>query len=160
MSATTQSPASKQPRPGKGTGTAPGDGRTGAPARPAELVSWKAGVGLGLLAILGTVLFGFLANPKSAGFRIAEARDPNASSAAAWITLAVALAAAAYVGYACFLTVQRRRTPGWLGGTFAVVFLVGFMIWIVAGGRDPEPSISLGGLMAGAVTLAVPLVFG
>ena len=184
-------------------------------------MSWKAGVGLGLLAVLGTILFGFLANTKTAGFRIAEARDPNASSAAAWVTLVVALAAAAYLGYlwisrrrtgaavdrwipaattaavvvlglaalgvarvekialpsmvlgwtcsvlllamaayACFLTLQHRRTPRWLGGAFAVVFLVGFMVWIVAGGRDAEPSISLGGLMAGAVTLAVPLVFG
>ena len=34
------------------------------------------------------------------------------------------------------------------------------MVWIVAGGRDPEPSISLAGLIAGSVTLAVPLVFG
>ena len=218
MSATTHSPAST-PGTGKGGATAPG-GKAGTPAA-AELVSWKAGIGLGLLAVLGTVLFGFLANTKSAGFRIAEARDPNASSAAAWITLAVALAAAAYVGYrwisqrrdggpvdrwipattiaavvvlglaalgvaqvekitvpsmvfgwicsvlllalagyTIWLTLQRRRTPAWVGGLFAVVFLVGFMIWIVAGGRDPEPSISLGGLMAGAVTLAVPLVFG
>ncbi|UUL76039.1 hypothetical protein NG819_19005 [Pseudarthrobacter sp. Fe7] len=72
-------------------------------------MSWKAGVGLGLLAILGTVLFGFLANPKSAGFRIAEARDPNASSTAAWVTLAVALAAAAYVGYRW---ISQRREGG------------------------------------------------
>ncbi|GAC1487816.1 MAG: hypothetical protein NVS2B15_03770 [Pseudarthrobacter sp.] len=221
MSATTQSPASKQPGSGKGAANRAGGGRTGATAATSELVNWKAGIGLGLLAVLGTVLFGFLANTKSPGFRIAEARDPNASSAAAWITLAFALVAAAYVGYrwiiqrreggpvdrwipattiaavvvlglaalgvarvekitvpsmvlgwicsvlllalagyACFLTVQRKKVRAWLGGTFAVVFLVGFMIWIVAGGRDPEPSISLGGLMAGAVTLAVPLVFG
>ncbi len=221
MSATTQSPASKQPGTGHGANRA-GNGRSGATAATSELVSWKAGIGLGLLAVLGTVLFGFLANTKSAGFRIAEARDPNASSAAAWITLAVALAAAAYVGYRWISQRReggaggpldsrdhhrRRRRPGsgrpgrrpggkdhrtldgarldllrpaagpgrlrllpdraaeaglpaWLGGIFAVVFLVGFMIWIVAGGRDPEPSISLGGLMAGAVTLAVPLVFG
>ena len=80
MSATTQSPASKQPGTGKTTGANRAAGRAGT----TELVSWKAGVGLGLLAILGTVLFGFLANTKSAGFRIAEARDPNASSTAAW----------------------------------------------------------------------------
>ncbi|QCB99096.1 ABC transporter permease [Arthrobacter sp. PAMC25564] len=162
-----------------------------------------------------------MGNAKTAGFRIAEARDPNASNAAAWVTLVVALAAAAYLaylwaarrrqggvvnrwipaatiaavvvlglaalgvtrvekvsvpsmaagwscsvlllalaGYAIFLTLRHRRTPRWLGGAFAVVFLVGFMVWIVAGGRDSEPSISLGGLLAGSVTLAVPLVFG
>jgi simple sugar transport system permease protein len=213
MSATTQPPAS------------PRDADA-APSKVAaktasELVSWKAGIGLGLLAVLGTVLFGLLATDKLAGFRIAEARDPNASTAAAWVTLAVALAAAAYLGYlwiaqrrqegsvdrwipaatvaavvvlglatlgvarvekiavpsmamgwicsavllalagyAIFLTLQREPTPSWLGGIFAVVFLVGFLVWIVAGGRDTEPSISLGGLLAGSVTLAVPLVFG
>lgn len=217
MSATTQPPAGQQAAEGPGQA----GGRPGSGARVAELVSWKAGVGLGLLAVLGTVLFGFLANTKSAGFRIAEARDPNASSAAAWIMLVIALAAAAYLGYlwvnrprsgenvdrwipaatvaavvvlglaalgvarvekitapsmplgwicsvlllamaayTCFLTLQHRRIPRWLGGVFAVVFLAGFMVWIVAGGRDAEPSISLGGLLAGAVTLAVPLVFG
>lgn len=217
MSATTQPPASQQAAEGPGQ---PG-GPAGAKAGAGAMVSWKAGIGLGLLAVLGTILFGFLANTKSAGFRIAEARDPNASSAAAWITLVVALAAAAYLGYrwvngrrsgqtvdrwipaatvaavvvlglaalgvarvekitvpsmavgwtcsvlllamaayTCFLTFGHRRTPVWLGGAFAAVFLVGFMVWIVAGGRDSEPSISLGGLMAGAVTLAVPLVFG
>ena len=79
------------------------------------------------------------------------------SMAMGWTCSVLLLAMA---GYACYLTLQHRRTPGWLGGAFAVVFLVGFMIWIVAGGRDTEPSISLGGLMAGSVTLAVPLVFG
>src|SRR4051794_35072239 len=109
MSATTQSPASKQPGAGKGTCNAPGAGRTGGQAGATELVSWKAGIGLGLLALLGTILFGFLANKKSAGFRIAEARDPNASSTAAWITVAVALAAAAYLGYRW---ISQRREGG------------------------------------------------
>ncbi|WP_211877543.1 ABC transporter permease [Pseudarthrobacter albicanus] len=217
MSATSQPPASQRTTDGPAQSSGPAGVKTGT----AELVSWKAGIGLGLLAVLGVILFGFLANTKTAGFRIAEARDPNASTAAAWVTLVVALAAAAYLGYlwtnrrrtgaavgrwipattvaavvvlglaalgvarvekialpsmalgwicsvlllamaayACFLTLPHRRIPGWLGGVFAVVFLIGFMVWIVAGGRDAEPSISLGGLMAGAVTLAVPLVFG
>ncbi|WP_427173893.1 ABC transporter permease [Arthrobacter sp. 92] len=216
MSATTQPPAS-QPT---ADGAAPSGGPRMKPGA-SELVSWKAGIGLGLLALLATVLFGFLANSKTAGFRIAEPRDPNASTVTAWITLVVALTAASYLGYrwntqrgnggagdrwvpaatiaavvvlglaalgvagvekiavpsmalgwicsvlllglagyAIFLTLNHRRTPRWLGGTFAVVFLVGFMVWIVAGGRDNEPSISLGGLLAGSVTLAVPLVFG
>ena len=215
MSATTQPPARQ-----RDADAAPANGASAA-AAASELISWKAGIGLGLLALLGTVLFGFLANGKVAGFRIAEARDPNASTAAGWVTLAVALAVAAYLGYlwavrrrqggpvdrwipaatlaavvvlglaalgvarvekvsvpsvavgwicsavllalagyAIFLTSRRRPTPRWVGGVFAVVFLVGFLVWIVAGGRDNEPSISLGGLLAGSVTLSVPLVFG
>src|SRR4051794_27664341 len=103
MSATTQPPAGQRTT----DGAAQPAGPARATAGTAELVSWKAGVGLGLLAVLGTILFGFLANTKTAGFRIAEARDPNASSAAAWVTLVVALAASAYLGY---LWTSRRRT--------------------------------------------------
>ncbi|MFI5084782.1 MAG: ABC transporter permease [Actinomycetales bacterium] len=187
----------------------------------AELVSWKAGIGFSVLAIVGTVLFGFLSNGKSAGFRIGDAANVQASEIAAWMTLSVAVVAtvclvylwvsrsrsaqpvprwipgtttaavvvmglaalgaaqvqqftlpSAVVGWICALvllalagysvarTLRREKTPGWAAALFAVAFLVGFMTWIVAGGRDPEPSISLAGLIAGSVTLAVPLVFG
>ena len=65
MSATTQSPASKQPGAGKGTGNTPRDGRTGAPARTTELVSWKAGIGLGLLGLFGAGLGAFYIRRRS-----------------------------------------------------------------------------------------------
>ena len=39
-----------------------------------------------------------------------------------------------------------------------MLFVVAFLIWVVGGARTP--SISLAGLIAGSVTLAVPLVFG
>ncbi|NYE96484.1 simple sugar transport system permease protein [Psychromicrobium silvestre] len=184
-----------------------------------ELVSWKAGVGLSLLALLGLVLFGFLANNKTAGFRITDVQDAGTAGVVAWVTLVVAVAAVAWLGfrwwagrgkaqarwlpvtlvtavvvavlallgvtkvevisvpaapfgwvvaillcllaaYAVWLTTQKRKLPGWLGGVFALLFVFGFLVWIVAGGRDDLPSISLLGLIAGAVTLAVPLVFG
>jgi simple sugar transport system permease protein len=204
-----------------GSGTPAGN----APARSrktgvSELVSWKAGIGLSLLAVLGTVLFGFMSNSKSAGFGIAEAANEGASSVAAWVTLVLALLLSAGLGYLWFVrrrsglvpgwlppsnvaavvvlglaglgvakvsritvssavigwicavvllglagytvyrTQAQRTTPRWVGGTFAAVFLIGFMVWIVAHGNDAEPSISLAGLIAGSVTLAVPLVFG
>ncbi|MGO4652725.1 ABC transporter permease [Arthrobacter sp. 2RAF22] len=218
-------------QPGGGTpaGNAPASpGKTGA----TELVSWKAGIGLSLLAILGTVLFGFMSNSKSAGFGIAEAANEAASSVAALVTFVLALLLSAGLGYLWFvrrrsgrasgsgrasvsgtvpgwlpastvaavvvlglaalgvakvskvtlssaaigwiaavillglagytvyLTQAKRAVPRWVGGTFAAVFLIGFMVWIVAGGNGDEPSISLAGLIAGSVTLAVPLVFG
>ncbi|MDQ4490258.1 ABC transporter permease [Sinomonas sp. ASV486] len=74
-----------------------------------------------------------------------------------WLTALVMLAIAAY---SVWLTIRRRRTPRWATAVFAVAFLVGFLVWIVAGGRDQTPYISLAGLLAGAVTLSVPLVFG
>lgn len=196
------------------------DAKSGTSAAPA-LVSWKAGVGFSILAILGTILFGFMSNSKTAGFRIAEAAQEGASTIAAWVTLSCAVIAtvclgylwisrrrqgssvsrwipgataaavvlvilaimgaaqvekvsvpSALVGWICSIillavavysvmrTLAKRKTPGWAGALFAVAFLVGFMVWIVAGGQDPAPSISLAGLIAGSVTLAVPLVFG
>jgi hypothetical protein len=131
MSATTQPPSS----PPRANEAAPSDGSRPAKPAAAELVSWKAGVGLGFLAVLGTILFGFMANTKTAGFRIAEARDPNASSAAAWVTLVVALAAAAYLGY---LWIDRRRTRAgvdrWIPATTgAAVVVLGLAALGVAG---------------------------
>ncbi|WP_394941944.1 ABC transporter permease [Psychromicrobium sp. YIM B11713] len=74
-----------------------------------------------------------------------------------WI---VAIVLCVLAAYAVWLTVQKRKLPAWIGGVFAILFVFGFLVWIVAGGRDEMPSISLLGLIAGAVTLAVPLVFG
>ncbi|MDQ0259383.1 ABC transporter permease [Sinomonas atrocyanea] len=196
---------------------APQDARPGPAAAP---VSRKAPIGLSLLAVAGTVLFGALSGSKSASFGLVDA-GREASGLAAWLALAVALVAAAWFGYLRFrgtrsgraparwttgalaaaavvfllallgvagvtvitvsspvvgwlasavmlagaaysvwLTSARRTTPGWVGAVFAVAFLVGFLVWIVAGGRDQTPFISLAGLLAGAVTLSVPLVFG
>ncbi|WP_235835542.1 MULTISPECIES: ABC transporter permease [Arthrobacter] len=209
---------------GSGAPAGNSPGHTGKPGA-SRLVSWKAGIGLSLLAILGTILFAFMAGPKSAGFGIAEASNTGASTLAAWITLILALVISAGLGYlwfvrrsgtgsgyatvprwipACtvaavialclaalgvakvskitlesgpvgwicavvllalagysvFLTQAKKTTPRWVGGVFATVFLVGFLVWIVAHGNDAEPAISLAGLIAGSVTLAVPLVFG
>jgi simple sugar transport system permease protein len=198
-----------------------------APAAPQSLggaqtapVSLKSAIGLSLLAIAGTVLFGLLSGTKSASFGLVDT-GREASALAAWLAFAVALAAAAWfaalwvrdrrsghaparwvraalaaavvvfllsvlgvagvtvvtlsaplvgwtasvvmlaiAAYSVWLTVARRRTPGWAGALFAAAFVVAFLVWIVAGGRDATPYISLAGLLAGAVTLAVPLVFG
>lgn len=187
---------------------------------PVGVVSRKAAIGLSIIAVLGTVLFGVLAGSKSASFGLVDT-GREASGLAAWLAFAVALLASGWFGYlwlrdrrsgrtaarwvpgalaaavvvfllallgvagvtvitvsspvvgwatavimlACaaysvWLTVARRTTPGWVAAVFAVAFLVGFLVWIVAGGRDQTPYISLAGLLAGAVTLAVPLVFG
>jgi ABC-type uncharacterized transport system permease subunit len=61
-------------------------------------------------------------------------------------------------GYAVYLKTKDRPAPGWLPVTFIVLFVAAFLIWVVGGARTP--SISLAGLIAGSVTLAVPLVFG
>lgn len=49
----------------------------------------------------------------------------------------------------------RRTTPLWLTIVFSVVGMTGFLSWAAAGGTLPVV-----GLLAGALALAVPLVFG
>ncbi|MEA5456252.1 ABC transporter permease [Sinomonas sp. JGH33] len=184
------------------------------------IVSWKAPIGLGILAVLGTIMFGVLAGSKSASFGLVDT-GREASGVAAWLAFAVALLAAAWFAYvwvrerrsggspsswvvpalvaavvvlvlavlgvagitvitvsavvvgwmaslvllgvaawSAWLAPRGRKLPTWGVAAFAVAFVVGFLVWIVAGGRDATPYISLAGLLAGAVTLAVPLVFG
>jgi simple sugar transport system permease protein len=186
----------------------------------AAIVSWKAPIGLGVLAILGTITFGVFAGTKSAAFGIVDA-GRAASVLAAWLAFAVALIGAAWLvtlwfwnrragravprwipptlaaavvvfvlailgvagvtvitvsspligwiaslvmlgvaGWSGWLAPRGRKLPRWAVAAFAVAFVLGFLVWIVAGGRDATPFISLAGLLAGAVTLAVPLVFG
>ena len=186
----------------------------------APIVSWRAPIGLGVLAIASTVTFGIFAGTKNAAFGLVDT-GREASTLAAWLAFAVALVAAGWLGavwfrdqragrptarwvppalaaavvvfvlavlgvagvttitvnspvigwiaslvmlavaaWSAWLAPRGRRLPRWAVAAFAVAFVVGFLVWIVAGGRDATPFISLAGLLAGAVTLAVPLVFG
>ncbi len=55
-----------------------------------------------------------------------------------------------------FLLVRAaRKVPLWLVTVFAVLFLVGFLTWAAAGATVP-----LVGLLAGALTVSTPLIFG
>ncbi|GAP58345.1 hypothetical protein AHiyo1_13940 [Arthrobacter sp. Hiyo1] len=142
-------------QPGGGTpaGNAPASpGKTGA----TELVSWKAGIGLSLLAILGTVLFGFMSNSKSAGFGIAEAANEAASSVAALVTFVLALLLSAGLGYLWFVRRRSGRAsvsgtvPGWLpASTVAAVVVLGLAALGVAKvSKVTLPSAAIGWIAA------------
>ena len=68
--------------------------------------------------------------------------------------MAVAVLACATAVAAAFAA-RRKRTPLWLVAAFGVVAMTGFLAWAVAGETLPVV-----GLLAGALALAVPLVFG
>ncbi len=74
------------------------------------------------------------------------------AQATAWVLLVVM---AAITGFSWWLTVNKRRTPLWLVSLFAFAGLFSFLTWAAAGGTIPVV-----GLFAGAIALAVPLVFG
>ncbi|NWL14027.1 MULTISPECIES: ABC transporter permease [Paenarthrobacter] len=141
------------------TTTAPKSGSTALPAfRP----SMKVPLSLGILALIALVFFGFLGPDQTAEMKISDAGDAVAVPAlmipgqVGGIVLGILLLAMA--AYSIYLWTQGERSPKWLPIAFAVVFVFALLVWIVAGAR--QPSISLAGLVAGSVTLAVPLVFG
>ncbi|MCP2050134.1 UNVERIFIED_ORG: simple sugar transport system permease protein [Paenarthrobacter nicotinovorans] len=141
------------------TTTAPTPGST---ARPAFRPSLKVPVSLGVLALVALVFFGFLGSDKTAEMKISDAGDAVAVPAlmipgqVGGIVFGILLLAMA--AYSIYLWTQGEKSPKWLPIAFAVVFVFALLVWIVAGAR--QPSISLAGLVAGSVTLAVPLVFG
>ncbi|MDR6637501.1 MULTISPECIES: ABC transporter permease [Paenarthrobacter] len=141
------------------TTTAP---RSGATALPAFRPSMKVPISLGVLALIALVFFGFLGPDQTAEMKISDSGDAVAVPAlmipgqVGGVVLGILLLAMA--AYSIYLWTRGERSPKWLPIAFAVVFVFALLVWIVAGAR--QPSISLAGLVAGSVTLAVPLVFG
>ncbi|NUT70690.1 ABC transporter permease [Pseudarthrobacter sp. C4D7] len=156
MSTTVSSPRPGSPKPGGAGAAAP------ATVLAAKPVSWKTPVLLAVFALVSLVFFGFLAPRQTASFGISTGGDffqlpaLEINAFAGGIVLSVLLVALA--GYAVFLKTKGQPAPGWLPVTFIVIFVAAFLIWVVGGARTP--AISLAGLIAGSVTLAVPLVFG
>ncbi|MFJ5697914.1 ABC transporter permease [Arthrobacter sp. NPDC093139] len=151
------------PRPGKrepGT-PQPADGRRQT-ARSAKPVTWKTPVLLTVFGVLSLIFFGIMGPNQTARFGLSSSGDffqlpalevPGFLGGIVLSVLMLGLAA-----YAVYLKTKDQAAPRWLPVTFIVLFVAAFLIWVVGGARTP--SISLAGLIAGSVTLAVPLVFG
>jgi simple sugar transport system permease protein len=125
-------------------------------------VLWKTPVVLSGLALVAFICSGLLGSELPAKFGISPGSDffqlpaLDIPAMAGGIVLSVLMLGLA--AYAIYLKTRNRPTPAWLTITFTVLFVAAFLIWVVGGARTP--SISLAGLIAGSVTLAVPLVFG
>lgn len=137
-----------------------------APARgaldTAVVVSWKAPIAYGVITLLAAVLFVVARQDGDAVFRI--------SSPGEFIQLPEVVLGGVVTGAVCtvllilitvasaLLVRARRRPPIWLAVVFAVVFMVGFLTWAAAGATTAV--IPLTGLLAGGLSLSVPLIFG
>ena len=155
MSTTVTSPRPGTPQPGKRrAGSAAGSLRQ---ARGLEDPVLLAGLG-----IVALVFFGLMGPNQTARFGISTGGDffqlpaLEVTAFAGGIVLSVLMLGLA--AYAVYLKTKDQPAPGWLTVAFIVLFVAAFLIWVVGGARTP--SISLAGLIAGSVTLAVPLVFG
>jgi simple sugar transport system permease protein len=128
-------------------------------ARPA---TWKTPVMLGVLGLVAFTFFGLMGPNQTAKFGISTGGDffqlPALEVPAFLGGMVLSLILLGLAAYAIFLKTKDRSAPAWLPIAFTVLFAAAFLIWVVGGARTP--SISLAGLIAGSVTLAVPLVFG
>lgn len=132
------------------------------PAPETVVRSWKTPILLGVLAVLGLVFFAFLSPDTEVTFRLTDPEAaialPNLVFSARAFGWAGAIALVLLAAWSFVLVRSGRRLPLWLPIIFGVVFVSGFLAWSV--GSTGNPNVALYGLLAGSVTLAVPLVFG
>lgn len=124
---------------------------------------WKGPIGLGLIALLSLLVFGFgtpagtdttFAVARSSDFvQIPTATVPAFLTAMILSTIAVALAA-----FAAWATFQRRKVGWWLPVVFGLAVMGALLTW--AGAGRAATNVQITGLLTGAIVLSIPLVFG
>ncbi|NQX14937.1 ABC transporter permease [Rathayibacter sp. VKM Ac-2857] len=121
--------------------------------------SWKAPIAFGIFALLAVILFVALGRDGTSSFRLASGNDffalPDLPFPTRATGVVVAIVLVGLTAVAVAFTRSARRLPLWLSALFALVFLVGFLVWASAGATLPLP-----GLLLGTVGLATPLIFG
>ncbi|WP_353828559.1 ABC transporter permease [Agromyces sp. SYSU T0242] len=138
---------------------------TTAPAQTLDttvVVSWKAPISFAVVTVLLALLFAATRHGGEAVFRISDPSDviqipPFTVSGPVVTWTAVAIMTIITVVSAALVR-ARRSVPLWLVVIFAVVGLFAFLAWAAAGARTPN--ILLPGLLAGGLSLSVPLIFG
>ena len=126
------------------------------------VVSWKAPIAFVTITILATLLFLLAPNDAEAVFRISAPGDavqlPEVTLGSTITTTVCIILMVLISGAAAMLVQRRRRVPLVFSIVFAFVFLTGFLTWAAAGASIHV--IPLAGLLAGALSLSVPLIFG
>ncbi|TAM71876.1 MAG: ABC transporter permease [Microbacteriaceae bacterium] len=145
------------------TTTAPHMPITTSPAALKSIVSlaksWKLPVIFAVFSAASILLFVILHRNGTSTFSFATGQDfvklPSVSvpSVATGIVVSIIAIAATVAGFV--LVARGRRVPRWIGVVFALVVLFGFLTWSVVGETLP-----ITGLLAGALALSVPLIFG
>lgn len=126
------------------------------------VVSWKAPIVYAVLTVFAAILFLLARQDGDATFRISGGGDviqlPEVTLNAT-VTGIVATILLALITLASALLVRaHRRVPIWLAVVFALVFLLAFLTWAAAGATTHV--IPVTGLLAGGLSLSVPLIFG
>lgn len=124
------------------------------------ITSWRLPIGLGIFTLLAGVLFiGLPRGEDVASFRLSNLNDtiqlPNIELPVSGTGITVVVLLLALTAYSIWVVSRKQRVTRWVPIVFAVLFMIGFLSWAGAGSVIPIP-----GLLAGTVTLSVPLVFG
>ena len=127
------------------------------------LVSWKTSVAFGVLTALAAALFLGVPQNGEATLRLSPSGDamqlPDLTVNALTANIVCLVLAAVITIASAALTRAGRRTSLWFVVLFAALLLFGFLVWAAAAGTQSN-TIPVPGLLAGALSLSVPLVFG
>lgn len=126
------------------------------------LPSKKTSIILSVIAVIVFLCFGLMGNSDSAHFQLNSAGDafklPELVFPGKASNIVIGLL---LLGIAAYSWIQRKKgqtLATWMIAIAAILFVLSFLIWVVSGADIT--TISLASLLAGAVVLAVPLVFG
>lgn len=125
-----------------------------APAR-----NWKVPIVFAVFSAIAVLLFVILRRGGTSVLAFTTSTDfiripalPVAVDAAGIVVSIIALAITA-LGF--YFVATARRIPLWISAIFSLTLLFGFLAWSASGGTLPIP-----GMLAGALALSVPLIFG
>ncbi|MGZ0711476.1 ABC transporter permease (plasmid) [Coraliomargarita sp. W4R53] len=125
----------------------------------AEVRSWKTPIALAVFVALYALLI--LAAPRTGEttFRLSTSVDPIQLgeivvpvSLTVWVVCIILVLLTAL---SAWLVRSRGKSPLWLIAAYIIVLIYGFLTWAASGATIP-----ITGLLAGAVALAIPLIYG
>ena len=143
------------------TVTTPAPASPVAAAEPASILvrHWRLPVVFSVFSVLAIVLFlvfprsgttTYTFSSKNDFFTIPGLPVPAVATGIVLPKVAVAITVVPYRPVA-----RGRRVPQWLSAIFALALLIGFVTWSVGDGTVP-----VAGLLAGALGLSVPIIYG
>ena len=121
--------------------------------------SWKAPIALTVFTVFAFVLFAAFGRDGVSTMRLSTSSDliqlPDLKLPTLMTGIVISVLLLLFTGVSAWLVQSRRQVPIWLISVFAVLFLIGFLVWAAVGESIPVP-----GLLFGSLSLAVPLIFG
>jgi simple sugar transport system permease protein len=123
------------------------------------ITSWRTPIALGIFTLISLAFILIPTDATQSTFRISTLNDviqlPDIVLPVLPTVIAGVLVLALFTAYSAWVVSRERKVPLWVPILFAIVFMLAFLTWAGAGSTIPIP-----GLLAGTVSLSVPLVFG